>query len=83
MLQCPGRYKLLSPLYHANGSIKKSFVKGDTIIKAFGDRNIATDETVLEQKVHTYLLKRHLDRKAGPQEVLQWGYSSEVLSTGQ
>ena len=71
MLQCPGRYKLLSPLHYDNGSIKKSFAKGDTIIKAFGGRDIATDEMVMEQKVHTYLLKRHSDRKADPQEVLQ------------
>jgi hypothetical protein len=71
MLQRPGRCKLLSPLYHANGPIKKSFVKGDIIIKVFGGWNIATDEMVLERKVHTYLLKRHLDRKADPQEVLQ------------
>jgi len=71
MLQRSGRCRLLSPLYHANGSIKKSFVKGDIIIKAFSGWNIATDEMVLERKVHTYLLKRHLDRKADPQEVLR------------
>ena len=71
MLQRLGRYKSLSPLYHANGSIKKTFVKGNTIIKAFGGRNIATDEMALERKVHTYLLKRHLDHKADPQEALQ------------
>ena len=71
MLQRLGRYKLLSPSYHANSFIKKTFVKGNTIIKAFGGWNIATDEMALERKVHTYLLKRHSDRKADPQEVLQ------------
>ena len=71
MMQRPGRCKLLSPSYHANGPMKKSFVKGDIIIKAFGGWNIATDEMVLERNVHTYLLKRHLDRKADLQEVLQ------------
>ena len=71
MLQRLGRYKSLSPLYHANGFIKKSFVKVDTVIKAFGGWNVAIDEMALERKVHTYLLKRHLDRKADPQEVLQ------------
>ena len=69
MFQRPGRCKLLSLLYHANGPVKKCFVKGD--IKAFGGWNIATDEIVLERKAHTYLLKHHLDRKADPQEVLQ------------